>query len=178
MHAMMALMEQCEEARQEFDGLARRLGAELVQYAYERTWSLEGAQDVVQRALLKAWVVFRDGARPFNPRAWLYRIVHNEAANDVRSDAVRRRLGVKVATPVSSNEPDGLLGAQVRETLDAVRGLPDESRDIIVLHYMQGLSISETAEIMGIPAGTAKSQIARGLDLLRARLQGGCGHEG
>jgi RNA polymerase sigma-70 factor (ECF subfamily) len=59
---------------------------------------------------------------------------------------------------------------EFRRTLDAVQALPPPYSESIALHYLQGLSIEETAAVLEIPSGTAKSQIARGLTLLRSKL--------
>jgi RNA polymerase sigma-70 factor (ECF subfamily) len=155
------------ETRTDLDQLARQYGPELVRYAHERTGSLDDAADIVQAAFLKAWTSFRQGTRPEHPRAWLYRIVHNEASNYRRGSGRQKRA----ALPPGAS-PDGLLTSEARETVDAVRALPPPFGDAIILHYLQGLSISETADVLGVPEGTAKSQIARGLELLRERIGG------
>jgi len=166
----MILMDLIEPARREFDDLAKHLGAELMRYAYETSRNLEDAKDIVQRALLKAWVVFREGARPQNARAWLYRIVHNEAANHARGGRVRREAGALRRSEARAETPDHRLAAELGEVLEAIRELPASFRDAVILHFMQNLSIAETAEVLDVPLGTAKSQIARGLEHLRTRL--------
>jgi RNA polymerase sigma-70 factor (ECF subfamily) len=166
----MKVMDLVEPVRQQFDQLAHRLGTELMRYAFERCRNLDDAKDIVQRSLLKAWAVFREGARPQNPRAWLYRIVHNEAANHARDGRVRREAGAAGRLAGPAARPDRGLTADLAEVLEAVRTLPAAFKDSVVLHFMQGLTISETAQVLDVPLGTAKSQIARGLDLLRQRL--------
>jgi len=163
---MVRMLTDVNVPRAEFDVLARRYQDELVRYAHERTGRMEDAADIVQGSLLKAWQVFCEGARPDNPRAWLYRIVHNEASNFRRGESRRKNLALP-AVP-----PDTLLSAEARETAEAVRALPSPFGEAIVLHYLQGLSIAETAEALGVPLGTAKSQIGRGLELLRERIGG------
>jgi RNA polymerase sigma-70 factor (ECF subfamily) len=166
----MTRMDLLEPARQQFDGLAKHLGAELIRYAFETSRNLEDARDIVQRALLKAWAAFREGSRPQNPRAWLYRIVHNEAANHARGGRVRREAAALRIPGGRTESPDHRLSAELGEILEAIRALPSPFRDSVVLHFMQNLSIAETAEVLDVPLGTAKSQIARGLEQLRSRL--------
>ena len=151
--------------REAFDALARRHAPELVRYAHNRAGNLDDARDIVQGALLKAWGAWQEGSRPDQPRAWLYRIVHNELVNHTRSQNVRSRRFAPTAT-----NPDELLGIETRETIEAVRKLPPPFGEVIALHYLQGLSIVETARVLGVPEGTAKSQLARGLDQLREKL--------
>ena len=54
--------------------------------------------------------------------------------------------------------------------LDLLAGLPPRRRAAVVLRFYLDLSVDETAEILGCSAGTVKSQTARGLDTLRARI--------
>jgi RNA polymerase sigma-70 factor (ECF subfamily) len=152
-------------AQEEFEELARHWGAELLHYAHGLSGNLADARDLVQAAFLKAWDGFREGHRPAHPRAWLYRIVHNAAID------LRRRKRPRLLSPGASEV--GLLPAEAREIVDAVRSLPAPYGDAVLLHYLQDLSIAETAEVLRVPEGTAKSQIARGLDLLRSRLSRG-----
>lgn len=55
--------------------------------------------------------------------------------------------------------------------LDLLDGLPKRRRAAVVLRLYCDLSVEETAEILGVTAGTVKSQTARGLDTLRARAE-------
>jgi RNA polymerase sigma-70 factor (ECF subfamily) len=163
-------MEPIRGVREEFGDLAGRFGAELVQYAFTRGISFHDAQDIVQRTFLKAWDVFQSGARPENPRAWLYRIVLHEASNERRASNTRRRARSILAGRDSSPPAEPAVTEEFRRTLDAVQALPPPYSESIALHYLQGLSIEETAAVLEIPSGTAKSQIARGLTLLRSKL--------
>ena len=68
--------------------------------------------------------------------------------------------------PTTGEEYDG-----VRETLwDAVRGLPERQRAVVVLRYYEQLSEKETAEVLGVSTGTVKSQASRALASLRSHL--------
>lgn len=157
------------KAQRELDELARRFGGELTQFAFRKTGRIEDAVDVVQRAFVKAWSAYKDGAIPDRPRAWLYAIVRNEAIDYVRQKD-RRRGYESAAMPSPLLYRDPHRESELGETLDMVRSLPEPFLDAILVHYIEGFSIQETAQILGIPAGTAMSQIARGLNLLRRRL--------
>jgi RNA polymerase sigma-70 factor (ECF subfamily) len=74
-----------------------------------------------------------------------------------------------------------VVSAADRESvLAAVNGLPERYRQVVALRYLLGLSEAETAETLGIPAGTVKSRTARALARLEVALSGvieGVGHE-
>ena len=143
-----------------------------------RTAALLGAgantEDVVQEALVKAYRSlgrFRDD-RPFRP--WLLRIVANEAHNAHRS-AVRRSAREQRERP---NLPIELLdpAAEVvdreakEQLLAAVGRLPDKLRSVVTCRYLLELGEAETASVLGLPRGTVKSRLSRGLGRLRDEL--------
>lgn len=51
-----------------------------------------------------------------------------------------------------------------------VDSLPDSYREVIVLHNLEGLSLNEVAQVLGIPIGTVKSRWAKAFEMLRSML--------
>lgn len=131
------------------------------------------AEDVVQNAFLKAYralSTFRDGAA-FRP--WLLSIVANETKNAVRAGKRRRVDGEAgdLPDPAATDPAGSVLSAERRtELVDAVRGLPDKQRRVIVCRYFLELDEQETATVLGWPRGTVKSRLHRALRRLRALL--------
>jgi RNA polymerase sigma-70 factor (ECF subfamily) len=134
------------------------------------------AADAVQDGFLKAYGAlarFRVGA-PFRP--WLLRIVANEARNRRRSADRRIGLAMRASglarpdTTAESPESEVLAG-EARDQLHAALGrLRDEDREVIGARYFLDLSETETAETLGLPAGTVKSRTSRALGRLREAL--------
>jgi RNA polymerase sigma factor (sigma-70 family) len=83
------------------------------------------------------------------------------------SEAVARLVRDKDGGPAASAEREELRSI-VR---DGIAALPPKHRSVIVLFYLHGRSINETAEILGIRPGTVKSRLHFGLRALRARLE-------
>ena len=136
------------------------------------------AEDVTQEAFVKAYHAlgrFRQD-RPFRP--WLLRIVRNEALNQRRRHGRQDRLGLRLAGDRLSGDaapsPETVVvsGADRELVLAAVNGLPERFRQVVAFRYLLGLSEAETAETLGIPAGTVKSRTARALSRLEAALSG------
>ena len=155
-----------EELVHAYQGIAFRT-------AYVIARNAADAEEAAQDGFVKAWRAlgrFREGA-PFRP--WLLQIVANEARNRVRSAGRRANLALRAATEESSGgaapSPEAaFLSAEQRESLlAAVNELPDDQRTVISLRYFVGLSEHETAEALGVPAGTVKSRTARALERLR-----------
>ena len=140
------------------------------------------AADAVQDAFVKAYAAlprFRVGS-PVRP--WLLRIVANEGRNRRRSAVRRAGLAERASAaapsdPVSPSPESEVLAAETRRTLLAALGrLRDEDREVIGARFLLELSEAETAETLGLPAGTVKSRTSRALGRLRvvlAELEGG-----
>jgi RNA polymerase sigma-70 factor (ECF subfamily) len=156
--------------------LVRRHQAVARRLAYVLCGSSEDADDAVQDAMVKGYRAigrFRSGA-PF--RAWLLRIVANEARNRRRAAGRRNRQELRLATDRTSEEaapsPEAAVLAteRRRRTLNAVAALPDRHRDVVACRYLLGLSEAETAAVLGLARGTVKSRGSRALARLRTDL--------
>jgi RNA polymerase sigma-70 factor (ECF subfamily) len=118
---------------------------------------------------------FRPGA-PFRP--WILRIVTNEARNRGRSARRREGLAARVAAfdprrSEPSSESTALGRAEAEAVLAAVDRLPERDRLVIAYRFLLELTEAETAEALGVPPGTVKSRLSRGLQRLRAQLNAG-----
>lgn len=132
------------------------------------------AADVLQESLM---LVYRRLGTLREPRAfhgWARRVASREM---FRRDGSRRRIESHVDdVPEISGEgsDDDPAADDLRDRLpDLLRRVSPASRAVIVLHYMQGLSIEETAAVLDISTGTAKSRLAYGLKSLRRLLSEG-----
>lgn len=138
------------------------------------------AEDAVQDSCLRAlryFQTFRGG----DARAWLLAIVRNRC-HSLRSDRRNRRDASAVVfdEELHSKEAEAELAdaatlrAATRESLEeAVRRLPEEFREVIVLRELQELSYREISEVVGVPIGTVMSRLSRA----RQRLQHALGPE-
>lgn len=129
------------------------------------------ADDIAQDAFERAFAALArfDEHRPFAP--WLHRIVVNRALDLLRSE--RRLVGLDDASEdaLAAWDPDGSAD---RNLLRAVAGLSLERRAVVILRYGVGHTPSQIAGILGVPAGTVHSRLARALEELRAGVEGGC----
>jgi RNA polymerase sigma-70 factor (ECF subfamily) len=132
------------------------------------------AEDVVQEASLRALRYFGTFGGG-NGRAWFLRIVRNicrgwrgrgvAAATDPFDEEQHRS-----ARPES--DPEALLLRSDGATLivRALTGLPDRTRELLVLRELEGLSYQEVARAMGIPIGTVMSGLSRARQAFRSAL--------
>ena len=129
----------------------------------------ELAEDAAQEALVRAWrdlPTLRDVER-FD--AWLYRLLVNACA-DVGRHRRRWRSEITVLRTEPS-EPDRTSDLADRDQLErGLRRLNDAQRTILALNFYLGLSTSEMADTLGIPAGTARSRLHYAIEALRAAV--------
>jgi RNA polymerase sigma factor (sigma-70 family) len=133
------------------------------------------AEDVVQEAFVKGFRALKAFRPDGSFRPWLLRIVANEAHNLHRSARRRAALELRVAEdPVDRRDPESAAveGAARRALLDAVKALPERDAIVVTCRYFLELSEAETAEMLGVPAGTVKSRLSRALTKLRPVLAG------
>ncbi len=165
--------------REEFSRMAAPLTAPLFRLCLALCNSREEAEDLLQNALVKAFVhreAYR-GDAPF--LSWLYGIVRNERAETVRTAARRRglirnaveRFGLLfedlVASGHASPESTAIQTQDADEILARVRDLPEAYREVVWMCDVEELSYELVAQALSIPLGTVKSRHARG----RARLR-------
>jgi RNA polymerase sigma-70 factor (sigma-E family) len=155
---------------QEFEDFVRARSAALLGTAYALVGDYGHAEDMLQTALLRTarhWPAARD-----TPEAYARRVLVNLCLDRWRW--LRRRP--RETTLAENHEPpggaDGLaerVGEQ-RSLIQALGGLPESQRHVVVLRFLEDLSVAETARLLGLSQGTVKSYTARALASLRTIL--------
>jgi RNA polymerase sigma-70 factor (ECF subfamily) len=158
--------------REAFGALVSRYQAAVRRVARAVTGDDHDADDAAQDAFLSALdrLETYDRKRPFGP--WLMRIATNAAIDLLRRRAVRKAdlLHEAVAAPGRSPESEAAL-TELRERLKAaLANLPERQRIAVVLFDVEGYPHAEIAEILGIPEGTARSDVFHGRRALRQAL--------
>ena len=126
----------------------------------------ELAADAVQEAFVRAHVRWRTLRHYDDPVGWVRRVALNLLHDDHRRATRKRRAIAALAaeTPVAADppEPDGLA--------DLLAELPRQQRIAVALYYVDGLSVAEAAEAMGVAEGSVKSHLHDARRRLRAVL--------
>lgn len=154
-----------------FDALARTVGDRCMAIATRILRDGDRAQDAVQAALIVAWRELRTLRDPDLFEPWLHRILTNECYAEARR---RRRWSTQVRVLPMQDQPDTgeILSVNDRDQLErAFRRLTLEQRSVLVFHHYVGLPLSEVADRLGIPLGTAKSRLHHATAALRASLE-------
>jgi RNA polymerase sigma-70 factor (ECF subfamily) len=133
--------------------------------------SPEDARDVTQTAFLKAWQKLHTYDRRNKFFSWIYRILLNEALNQLRQRRRLEPLDERMAAPERSPEEQAEaneLGGIVQEGL---MELGTEHRQVIILRHLVQLSHREIAELINLPEKTVKSRLYTGRQLLGGILR-------
>ncbi|MBI3721467.1 MAG: RNA polymerase sigma factor, partial [Fimbriimonas ginsengisoli] len=125
----------------------------------------ETAADLAQETFIRAWRFLDqfDGRGPL--RVWLHRIAHREFLRYLRSRHAESSL--EEAPEVAARTGAQLDAVELR---DAIRKLPTEEGEVVLLHYLEGYECEEIALIVGAPSGTVKYRLSRARAHLRREL--------
>lgn len=145
----------------------------LVYSLCRRSLDAEAAKDVTQEVFVSAW----KGREHFDPDkgalgAWIVGITKRRIIDHLRSERrhADRRADEDAATPVEHPTHVERLGDRML-VADGLRQLPDDTRRLVEMAFVEGLTHHEIAERTGIPLGTIKSTIRRGLLRVKAHLE-------
>ena len=171
----LALAQRAGSDPTAFGELYERHVRKIYNYIYYRTGNHHDAEDltakVFQRALRHVGN-FEDKGVPFT--AWLYRIAHNLVANWHRDRSRRPVVPLEMhasASDVALHPETEAIAVEERELLLlAVRRLPADRQELLILKFVERLSNAEIGEIMGRTEGAIKSLYHRTLNSLREEV--------
>ncbi len=152
----------------DFAGLLQNEIPRLRRYARALTRDAARADDLVQSCLVRAIAKQHLWEPGTDLRAWLFTILHNQNVNEVRR-SVREGITVAVedVAPVLTMAPRAGACLQLRDLERAIRLLPEEQRQVILLVGLEGMRYEEVAAVLDIPIGTVRSRLSRGREMLR-----------
>lgn len=118
--------------------------------------------DLAQETFLKAWLAVRSFHGLSGFKTWLYRIAINEFSTYRRQAARYDCVGMDAGDLVIEDSSSSASTADARMDVEAVmRHLPEKERLVILLFYMEGLSVKDIVKVTGMPDGTIKSHLSR-----------------
>ena len=133
------------------------------------------AEDILQEVFIRVYRKLRWLQEPKAFRAWTYQIASREAFRYLNrerrwTDQVRDEATL---TSLPANDHEREFPREMIESLPQLVGnLSPASRAVVVLFYLHEMSLIETAAVLDIPLGTAKSRLAYGLESLRRNFKG------
>lgn len=157
---------------------------QLSAFILRRTRHFQDTEDIIQETFMRAYLALERYPAPqiatLKIRPWLYKIAWSVYCN--HTGRGKLPLMISLEAPEDGNgfepeedarmQPEAIYEqAEQRRELEAfIEKLPAHFRDLVSLYYFEDLSQKEIAEILGLPLGTVKVYIHRGIRLLRKLL--------
>ncbi len=170
----------------------KRAFAQLVEKYEQRVYNLarkmmrdqQDAEDVLQETFISVYRNLQNFHGDSSFSTWLYRIATNASLMKLRG---RKAPALSLDEPVETESGDGampreivdwgitpeeaLLSTEIREQMDvAVEALPEPLRAVFVLRDIEGLSVQETSDVLGISVPNVKTRLHRARMMLRENL--------
>lgn len=149
----------------DFDELYAAHFTSVATQMYAYCGSRQDAQDLTQEAFCRALARWREISRYDDPVAWVRRVAWNLATTNFRRSRIAaafRRKQVEIHAPPPSPDRVALL--------TALKTLPAQQRQAVVLHYLADQPLADIAESMEVPLGTVKSWLNRARAALALEL--------
>jgi len=132
----------------------------VYRYVLSRLGNVAEAEDLTEDIFLRMLGAIADYKRtgvPFS--AWLFRIARNHLVSYYRKNGNRKADALQETMADSRHDPASIVETQLilGEVAEAVQRLPDAQRDVIALRFAVGLSIAETAQVLGKRQGNVKA---------------------
>lgn len=138
----------------------------LRRYARALVGDRYAADDLVQDTLERAWNKLHLWRQGSDMRAWLFAIMHNVFVNQARSrrQEIERNMEELPVIPVRAVQGQNL---ELMDLDKALRELPEEQREVLLLVAVEQMSYEETSKALSIPIGTVMSRLSRARERLR-----------
>lgn len=171
-----------------FDAFCVRYTADVYAFLIRLTEDAEEARDLTQETFLRALKAVKNFRGDADLKTWLFRIAINESRNrfrwwkrrksnltislDAQNPATETPLSEMI--PSAEADPETLALQREREKAlrEALRELPENFREAVILRDIEGFAYEEIAAMLETNVGTIKSRIARGREELRKKLFG------
>jgi RNA polymerase sigma-70 factor (ECF subfamily) len=183
-HALLEATRTGDEAA--FQEIVRRYQNQITNYVYRMIDDYERAVDLAQETFIRVYKNVERYQATYNFSTYIYKIACNLAISELRQRKRRRLIPlptffsdkdseeIEVELPDKKQMPadDAMIDDERRKAVaKAIISLPEKYRAPLVLCYLEEKSYEEISEILGLPAGTVKSRINRGRNLLIEKLR-------
>lgn len=166
-----------KQSPDEFEALLKPHVGYLYRVAYRLTNQADAAEDLLQDVMLHFYPKYQELKQVENLKPWLARSLYNlfidnlrknkrNPVTDAQDDSVLSVVVDHAVEPERETEQE-LMQRRINRSLDK---LNENQRQVIMLHDMEGYTLTELAEIMGTPVGTLKSRLHRARNSVRESL--------
>jgi RNA polymerase sigma-70 factor (ECF subfamily) len=156
-----------------FEDLIAIMERPLLYYATSLTGNADSGLDVLQDVWIKAFRNIRKLKDPGSLRSWLYTITHGIAVDRIRRNSSRERAEQVELEDFQEAEEPSFANEDAAAIHQALGQIGLRHREVLVLHFLEDLSIAEIAEVVGCSEGTVKSRMHYAKRAMKEILSGG-----
>lgn len=155
----------------DFDELYEQYATDVLRVAYFYLGDRAQAEDVTQDVFVKL-LVNQPVLDPGKEKSWLFKVALNRC-RDLWRGAWRKKVVLGHPAFELFPAPDDIgKVAEHQSLMEAIHRLPEEFKDVVLLHYYQGFNVTEIAEMLDIAEGTVSSRLSRARVRLKNDLKG------
>jgi RNA polymerase sigma-70 factor (ECF subfamily) len=145
----------------------------LLYYAMSLTGSEDSALDILQEVWIKTFRGIRKLKHPSSLRSWLYSITHGVAVDRIRKNYSREQAETVRLEGFQEAEEPSFADEDAAAIHQALSEIGIKHREVLVLSFLEDLSVAEIATVVGCSEGTVKSRIHYAKRAMREVLSGG-----
>jgi RNA polymerase sigma-70 factor (ECF subfamily) len=170
-----------DKQRQIFSGIYDQYIDKIYRFIFLKVSSQEIAQDLTSETFLRGWEAFQRSQSPNpgemkieNMQAFLYQIARNLLTDFYREKGrtqVVSAENLKIADPRVNLGEKAAKNSEIEQIKANLANLKDDYQEVIILHYLNDLSIGEIAQTLEKPEGTVRVMLHRGLKELKSLLE-------
>jgi RNA polymerase sigma-70 factor (ECF subfamily) len=156
-----------------FEDLIAVMERPLLYYAASLTGNPDSGLDVLQDVWIKVFRGIRKLKNPGSLRSWLYSITHGIAVDRIRKNYSREQAEKVRLEDFQEAEEPSFADEDAAAIHQALGEIGLRHREVLVLHFLEDLSVAEIAEVVGCSEGTVKSRIFYAKRAMKEVLNGG-----
>ena len=156
-----------------FEDLIAIMERPLLYFATSLTGNPDSALDVLQEVWIRAFRGIRKLKDPGSLRSWLYSITHGIAVDRIRKNYSREQAEKVQFEDFQEAEEPSFAAEDAAAIHQALSEIGLKHREVLVLHFLEDLSMAEIAKVVGCSEGTVKSRIHYAKRAMKEILSGG-----
>ena len=163
--------------RKKFSQIYDQYIEKIYRFVFLKVNSRETAEDLTSETFLRAWESFEKGQEIENIQAFLYRIARNLVTDYYRKKGRTRIVSTEMfpgADPRQNLEEKSLLESEIERIRLALTNLKEDYQNVIIWHYLDGLSITEAAQLLDRTEEATRVLLSRALKALKNQLNQDC----
>jgi RNA polymerase sigma-70 factor (ECF subfamily) len=146
----------------------------IYRFVYLKVDSADIAQDITSEAFIRGWDKFKSGEEVRNIQAFLFQIARNLVIDHYREKSRVRTISnqeLQIPDPRMAVAQQSQISSDMAQVKLALAEINEDYQDLIVLRYLDELSIPEIAKVVGKSEGAVRVSLHRGMQDLKKHLE-------